>query len=399
MVRDLFAFGQVVMETDKPKTSIKLSRADLYDQVWKTPLMRLGPQYGITGTGLAKICDRLNVPCPPAGYWLRVNAGRSPQKATLPPAREGIPEDVTIFPTPERSSEELEADAHFAAALEKFKAMEVCKNLRGQHPVVAGLIAEHDRDFKEAKQQQRRWGDAGSRVGRLTELDHRRHRILNTFLKEAGKIGFAALTAGSLQSGKIRIEFSLEEYRRQVRRELRPDERPTFNPDQKWTQEKVASGELRFKFLTGLWCGAKLLWADGPDLPLENGISEILATAVAAVPFLETKRIAEEEKKRIQIEAEQRRQQEIARRKIEKNRWRRALDLSDRWHAANRIRSFIAVVEVMETTGDDPLAGGRSREEWLAWAKLRLGAYDPLEAGADAIWSNLAGVTSWEYND
>src|SRR5258708_30243815 len=106
MVRDLGCFGRVAMETDKPKTSIRLTRAELYDQVWKTPLMRIGPQYGITGTGLAKICDRLNVPYPPAGYWLRVNAGRSPKKAVLPQATEGIPSEVTIFPTPARSTDE-----------------------------------------------------------------------------------------------------------------------------------------------------------------------------------------------------------------------------------------------------------------------------------------------------
>jgi hypothetical protein len=398
MMRDLGCFGGVAMETDKPKTSIRLSRAELYDQVWKTPLMRLGPQYGITGTGLAKICDRLNVPCPPPGYWLRVNAGRPPEKTILPPAGEGIPDDVTIFPTPERPKDELEAEANFAAALEKFKSVEVCENLRGQHPVVAALIASHDRDFKEAKRQQRSWGGTSSRVGPLTELDHRRHRILNTFLKDAGKIGFRVITAGSLQTGKNRVDFSLEEYRRQFRRPLKPEERSTFNPNQKWTQEKSATGELRFKFLTRLWRGAQSLWADSPDVPLENAINQILATLVAAAPFLEQKRIAEEERKRAQIEAEQKRQQEAARRKIEKNRWRRALELADRWHAANRVKSFIAEIEARATTGDS-LPGGRSHEEWLAWVKQRLTVYDPLEAGVDAIWSNLGSVTSWEYND
>jgi hypothetical protein len=361
--------------------------------------MRLGPQYGITGTGLAKICERLNVPYPPAGYWLRVNAGKSPEKTILPPAGEGVPDDVTISPTPERSKDELEAEANFADALEKFKTVQVCANLRGQHPVVAGLIAEHDRRFREAKREQRRWGHTSSRVEPLTELDHRRHRILNTFLKEAGKVGFTEVTVGSLQSGKNRVDFSLQEYRRQFRRPLKPDERSVFNPDQKWTQEKSATGELRFKFLTGLWRGAQSLWADSPDVPLENAISQILATLVAGLPFLEQKRIAEEERKRRQTEAEQKRQQEAARRKIERNRWRRALELSDRRHAANGLRSLIAEIEARPTMGDDPLAGGRSRDEWLAWLKQRLAVYDPLEAGVDAIWSNLASVTSWEYDD
>jgi hypothetical protein len=388
------------MEADKPKSSVRISRAELFDQVWKTPLMRLGPQYGITDKGLAKICDRLNVPYPPAGYWLRVNAGKSPEKASLPPAKEDVQDYIVIYPPPERSNEEIEAIANFATSLEKLKTVKVCENLRGQHPAVASLIAKHDRDFREAKQEQRRWGSTSSRIGPLTELDHRRHRILNTFLKEAREAGCGAITAGSLQSGMNQVDFSLEEYRRQFRRALTPEEqRRAFNPDQKWTQEKVATGELRFKFLTGLWRGAKVLWADSPDSPLESYIVEILATLVAAVPFLEQKRIAEEERKRLQIEAERKRQQEAARRKIEKYRWRRVLELSDRWHGANRVKSFIAEIEARAITGDDPLAGGKSRDEWLAWIKQRLSVHDPLEAGVDAVWSNLGGVTSWEYND
>jgi hypothetical protein len=88
--------------------------------------------------------------------------------------------------------------------------------------------------------------------------------------------------------------------------------------------------------------------------------------------FLEQKRIAEEERKRNQIEAQQKRQEEAARRKVEKNRWRRVLELSDRWHAANRVKLFIAEIEARAITGDDPLAGGRSRDEWVAWIDVLL---------------------------
>jgi hypothetical protein len=126
-------------------------------------------------------------------------------------------------------------------------------------------------------------------------------------------------------------------------------------------------------------------------------------------PAKEAKRLRDEERARAapahryemqeQIEAEQKRQQEIARRKIEKNRWRRVLELSDRRHSADRLRSFVAAIEAMGTTGDSLLPGGRTHDEWLAWVKQRISAYDPLEAGAEAIWSNLGAVTSWEYND
>jgi hypothetical protein len=50
------------METEKPKSPVNLSREDLYVQVWKTPLLRLAAQYGISGTGLSKICSRVDPP-------------------------------------------------------------------------------------------------------------------------------------------------------------------------------------------------------------------------------------------------------------------------------------------------------------------------------------------------
>jgi hypothetical protein len=39
-----------------------VSCEDLYRQVWETPMLHLGIQYGISGNGLKKICDRLKVP-------------------------------------------------------------------------------------------------------------------------------------------------------------------------------------------------------------------------------------------------------------------------------------------------------------------------------------------------
>ena len=64
------------MANEQPKRPVTISREQLYKQVWETPMSRLGVQYGISGNGLAKICDRLSVPYPPRGYWARKAAGQ-----------------------------------------------------------------------------------------------------------------------------------------------------------------------------------------------------------------------------------------------------------------------------------------------------------------------------------
>ena len=53
-----------------------LTRRELYDLVWSKPMMRVAEQFGITGTGLAKICKRSAIPIPPRGYWAKLQHGK-----------------------------------------------------------------------------------------------------------------------------------------------------------------------------------------------------------------------------------------------------------------------------------------------------------------------------------
>jgi len=53
------------------RESVTLKRDELYEQVWAEPTILLATRYGITGTGLAKICRKSSIPVPPRGYWQR----------------------------------------------------------------------------------------------------------------------------------------------------------------------------------------------------------------------------------------------------------------------------------------------------------------------------------------
>ena len=88
------------MTDEDHKQPIVLSRDDLYSQIWTTPMSRLAAQYGITGNGLAKICARLNVPCPPRGYWAKKAAGKRVVQYRLPEPDAETLLQVTITPAP-----------------------------------------------------------------------------------------------------------------------------------------------------------------------------------------------------------------------------------------------------------------------------------------------------------
>ena len=63
--------------------SAALTRQQLYDRVWAAPMTQVAAELGLSGGGLAKICDRLLIPYPPRGHWARAKAGRASERPPL----------------------------------------------------------------------------------------------------------------------------------------------------------------------------------------------------------------------------------------------------------------------------------------------------------------------------
>ncbi|KQT35335.1 hypothetical protein ASG29_04365 [Sphingomonas sp. Leaf412] len=80
-----------------------MSRRAIYDLVWSQPMSTAAADLGLSGNGLAKICDRLLIPYPTRGYWAKVYAGRDQPQTPLPDAPPGIATDVAITPARARS--------------------------------------------------------------------------------------------------------------------------------------------------------------------------------------------------------------------------------------------------------------------------------------------------------
>jgi hypothetical protein len=64
---------------------ITLTREELYERVWSTPVSKLAAEFGMSDVGLAKWCKKLDIPRPGLGYWARLAAGQKPKRPKLPP--------------------------------------------------------------------------------------------------------------------------------------------------------------------------------------------------------------------------------------------------------------------------------------------------------------------------
>jgi len=47
--------------------TILLTRSELYEQVWATPMSTLAKRHGLSDRGLAKLCERHQIPVPAQG--------------------------------------------------------------------------------------------------------------------------------------------------------------------------------------------------------------------------------------------------------------------------------------------------------------------------------------------
>ena len=95
-----------------------LTRQQLYDRAWTTPLDSLARELGLSGRGLGKRCARYNIPVPPRGYWAKKAAGKRVSRPLLPPL--DVPSQPKIYFTV--SSPAVDA---------------VDKQESGEHPLVA----------------------------------------------------------------------------------------------------------------------------------------------------------------------------------------------------------------------------------------------------------------------
>jgi hypothetical protein len=61
-----------------------LTRQELYELVWRMPLMQLAKKYNISDHRLRKNCKSLNIPLPEVGYWQKLQYNKPVSRKELP---------------------------------------------------------------------------------------------------------------------------------------------------------------------------------------------------------------------------------------------------------------------------------------------------------------------------
>lgn len=390
----------------RPTRPTTMTREELYGAVWTTPMSRLAEGYGISGNGLAKICDREDIPYPPRGYyWAKHAVGKAPNQTPLP--KSGSARSITIRPTPlplppVGLPPEVQQQADKARASES--TLVVPERLLKPHAVIASWLAEHEEKKRRARNERDPWRRNLYDPGDFSETDRRKHRILDALFKaierQGGKVkqGERGVLFAEVLGEKV--EFQVREKQKQERRPLTDDEKRWRSPgDNGWKKELVPTGWLIFEIKTWQWpSGLPRQWLESEKQPMEGKLPDILATFVAAGPLLVQQRKEREAAERERQLAEQRRYEEQRRRKRDANRWRCFRELAQDWHELAAVRDFLMALRSMDTTAAAEI-DGHSIEDWIAWAEEWLQRADPTVNGVDGVFTQIANVTDWTYRD
>jgi len=374
----------------------RLTRRQLYDLVWKTPAYALARDFGLSGRGLGKLCERNGIPVPPRGYWARKAAGQRVKRPPLIELADGRHPEIVVdlaLRRPSASSSANESNSEpdpycelYERQLREIGTIIVPKQLRNPHPIIAGWLKQEELDHQRARASLYVRGYFEPRFS--SPLARRRLRILNTLLRELERRGCSIQEECDRRQADLvvrlshdSIGFTLSERIRQVRRRLteaEKAERP--HTKQEWTQAREATGELILKVAGFTPKGLGERWQDKPDRPLEGRLPEILAGLLTTLAYARERREEREaeERRRRQREAEELRKEEA--RQAELQRQLGFRQRAKAWQVAGQLRDYVAAVRDAADRGEIS-ADPKALDEWAAWALAHADEIDPVRRG------------------
>jgi hypothetical protein len=357
-------------------------------------MTKVAEEYGISNVALAKICKKLNIPCPWRGYWRRKETGKAVKQLPLPPNSDLTKQAVTIHRTIRPESLEPiseETTQRITAEQAPEQKIEVPDRLGKTHRLLSGQLTE----WRSASVDE--YG--AIRSGSLRQLNIRvstQHlsrvlRIMNTL--------FVALEARGHQVGiqdgykktlGVRIngqpvEFGLEEKFQRIERPA--DKNRRSDP---WGYRRYAyvpTGTLTLKITEWGADGLQKTWRDGKTSRLETCLNDFVVGLLKIAAAAKAQRLKQEQEEQIRREEERRRQEEERKRQEELARRQQLEKEAASWQKAQQIRSYLTALKEAWTCRRGPIQPGDRIDQWLTWAHRQADTFDPL-----AKWLENDGI-------
>jgi hypothetical protein len=356
---------------------VTFTREELYELVWKSTFGFITKKYGITGFGLRKACEQMQIPLPDYSHWLSVRYDRALRITKLPENYTGNDTVEILKKKFEIISKIIPKPTPLILLTKEIQNDPKAPILVHERLIKPDILVLQTKQYWDRKYMNNSYEDDNFILPIYVEKINfdRALRFFDTLIKilkyrghsiKKGKYGYGTV---ALIDG---IEISL--YLREATRRV-SSTRENYNYDY------VPTGEFIIKVGDGY---KHLECRDGKTFQIEDLISKIVAKmeldAKEENEWQEERRIRQI--KQVKEEAIKKIFQE--RRQKELSNFKQLLSNAERLDKTAKIRHYIKTVE------ENALANNSLNEElknWVVWAKDKVDWYDPLISKKDDFLS------------
>lgn len=364
--------------------SIRLTREELYQQVWAEPMIHVARRLGLSDRGLGKVCARHAIPVPPRGWWARKRHGQAVRQTPLKAS------DSPTGPIVIRGAGTLEATPAVQPEISRESdpawKIVVPDDMLITHPLVRATGVHIRRGWKNGASVPVAAGTPQTRAPEApaetltTSVSRsvlpRALRIWQALLSAFDRRGYA-VTFDKNGATVVSVlgepfEIAVVERRRRV------------FVDGKWgrSMELEPSG-LLFLRVGGNYSSSGT--AEGPPHFVEEQLNRFVASLVRRALEIQRQRAAREERERRWQIHDDRRRHKQQERDTERLRVHRMRVLALRWSQDRRLADFLADVE--RRLSRDPDGNRREADATLlAWAHEHLRSRDLVARFLEDPW-------------
>jgi hypothetical protein len=348
---------------------IILSRKDLYDLVWSQPILTLSKKYEITGSGLRKICVKMNVPLPKAGHWQRIQHKKPVLVKSLPSEYSGENQIELFLRTenkgPNPDTKEVPIKQVKKGDIKRRSEFRVPSQLKNPDPLIVAAKSSLSSDNPRYSRYR----------GTVTTRDDQIHiRVAPSNIDRALRFMDAFIKLLKSRSYSIKVNYKTTYaviQNQEIEISLKEKLKIIKIKENDWTRNDYEpTGILAFR-LEGSYPKE---WKDGPA-SLEEQLSTILEKLEEKAGKLKAEKLEREKWHQEYLEKQRIAKELKEHKELEAKAFTNLLDQAQKWQQARILREYIHEVEAKANEG-----GSLTKElkNWLIWAKQRADEYDPL---------------------
>lgn len=413
-------------------TMTKLTRKQIYDEVWSISISGMAKKYGISYSLLWKQIKDANIPIPPAGYWTKKEFGKETVVAEL----NGDPDEVielykhipliskskddtkireekTVINTPQSiiENEPKENDAassnysgeydtmlpflsaeekeHLFVAVSNVKITDEKERLNSKIIAHRKRIESWEKEFKKQTPYQQKQSKNTAPYLKYDVADNslsRVFRIIDSLIKSMQPLGVDLDDNLCFHYKTDYIQLRFSEATTEIPHELTKEERMSLlkYEDERKRYSWASKPQIRkydhiHNGRISVGVGLKRRFRDGKFITLEEQLGDMMIAIFIAI---NDAKIVREERE----EAERRRREEQRKREELRERYNEEVELTlalenqaEDFAMACKIRALINEVQ-SKSDNDSEIA------EWIMWAKAKADWYDPTVAAKDEFF-------------